>query len=65
MIVEFHKSFEKSLDKVKDNTLHSKLEKIVLNPLMQSLIFQVLRNFPGIKTTTVFESEITVQDLKK
>lgn len=31
MIVEFDTSFEKSLDKVKDNTLLSKLEKIILN----------------------------------
>jgi len=31
MIVEFDKSFEKSLDKVKDYTLLPKIEKIILN----------------------------------
>lgn len=31
MIIEFEKSFEKSLDKIKNKALYPKIEKIIIN----------------------------------
>jgi len=62
MIVEFDKSFEKSLDKVKDNTLLPKIEKIILNLESANAITDIsgVKNFQVIRIIIVFVSAITV-----
>ena len=52
MIVEFDKSFEKSLNKIKDQSLFSKLEKIILN--FEEAI--TLQELPNIKKLSGYKN---------
>lgn len=52
MIIEFDKSFEKSLDKIKDKSLYPKIEKIIIK-LENSKSFvsiSQIRKMTGFKT---------------
>ncbi len=57
MIIEFDKSFAKSLDKVKNKSLYPKIEKLILD-LEKS---ESIQDFPNIKKLTGFKSYYRVR----
>lgn len=52
MIVEFDKSFEKSLDKLKNNSLFAKIERIIIQCENSKSLFEIpnLKKLTGFKT---------------